>query len=126
MIAVMLMPMEITAPNIEYGLLAPVLLIFAGACVGVLAEAVAPREIRRVVQLVITFVSLAAALATTLLNWASGAQAVVVTRRPAYNVRNGACRCSTRNGLRVVSARLLHRDNRKCTARLESTGPRKL
>ena len=73
----MLMPMEITAPNIEYGLLAPVLLIFAGACVGVLAEAVAPREIRRVVQLVITFVSLAAALATTLLNWASGAQAVV-------------------------------------------------
>ena len=77
MIAVMLMPMEITAPNIEYGLLAPVLLIFAGACVGVLAEAVAPREIRRVVQLVITFVSLAAALATTLLNWASGAQAVV-------------------------------------------------
>src|SRR6185295_16429363 len=77
MIAVMLMPMEITAPNIEYGLLAPVLLIFAGACVGVLAEAVAPRESRRVVQLVITFVSLAAALATTLLNWASGAQAVV-------------------------------------------------
>ena len=77
MIAVMLMPTEITAPNIEYGLLAPVLLIFAGACVGVLAEAVAPREIRRVVQLVITFVSLAAALATTLLNWASGAQAVV-------------------------------------------------
>ena len=38
----MLMPMEITAPNIEYGLLAPVLLIFAGACVGVLVEAVAP------------------------------------------------------------------------------------
>ena len=51
--------MEITAPNIEYGLLAPVLVIFAAACLGVLAEAVAPREIRRVVQLVITFVSLA-------------------------------------------------------------------
>ena len=88
MIAVMLMPMEITAPNIEYGLLAPVLLIFAGACVGVLAEAVAPREIRRVVQLVITFVSLAAALAATLLNWASGAQAVVAVDSGHY----AACR----------------------------------
>jgi NADH-quinone oxidoreductase subunit N len=71
------LPMEITAPDIEYGLLAPVLLIFAGACLGVLAEAVAPREIRRVVQLVITFASLGTALVTTLLNWASGAQGAV-------------------------------------------------
>src|SRR6187549_689403 len=77
MITLTLPAMEISAPKIEYGLLAPVLLVFAGACLGVLAEALAPREIRRAVQLVITFVSLAAALATTLLNWASGAQAVV-------------------------------------------------
>ena len=49
-------PMEITAPTIEYGLLAPVLVIFAGACLGVLAEAVVPRELRRAVQIVITFV----------------------------------------------------------------------
>ena len=40
-------PLEITAPTIEYGLLAPVLLIFVGACLGVLAEALAPRERRR-------------------------------------------------------------------------------
>ena len=69
--------MEINAPTIEYGLLAPVLLIFAGACLGVLAEAVVPRELRRAVQLVITFVSLAMALATTVLNWASADPAVV-------------------------------------------------
>ena len=77
MIALVQVSLEITAPNIEYGLLAPVLLIFAGACLGVLAEALAPREIRRVVQLVIAFLSLALALVTTVLNWASGAQAVV-------------------------------------------------
>ncbi len=77
MIAMVKVSLEITAPNIEYGLLAPVLLIFGGACLGVLAEALAPREIRRVVQLVIAFLSLALALATTVLNWASGAQAVV-------------------------------------------------
>ena len=59
MITFALLPMEITAPNIEYGLLAPVLIIFAGACLGVLAEAVVPRELRRAVQLVVTFVSLA-------------------------------------------------------------------
>ena len=72
-----LLPMEINAPTMEYGLLAPVLVIFAGACLGVLAEAVVPRDLRRVVQLVITFVSLALALATTLLNWASADPAVV-------------------------------------------------
>ena len=31
--------LEITAPKLEYGLLLPFILIFAGACVGVLAEA---------------------------------------------------------------------------------------
>jgi NADH-quinone oxidoreductase subunit N len=77
MITVSLLPMEITAPNIEYGLLAPVLVIFVGACLGVLAEGAAPREIRRAVQLLITFVSLAAALVTTLMNWASADPAVV-------------------------------------------------
>ena len=77
MITFALPPMEIIAPNIEYGLLAPVLIIFAGGCLGVLAEAVAPRELRRAVQLVVTYASLALALATTLLNWASGDEAVV-------------------------------------------------
>ena len=77
MMSAALLPMEINAPSIEYGLLAPVLLIFAGACLGVLAEALVPRELRRLVQLVITFASLALALVTTVLNWASADQAVV-------------------------------------------------
>jgi NADH-quinone oxidoreductase subunit N len=72
-----LLPMEITAPTIEYGLLAPVLIVFAGACLGVLAEAVVRRELRRAVQLVVAFASLGLALATTLLNWASGDEATV-------------------------------------------------
>ena len=37
-------PVEITAPNLEYRLLLPVLLIFAGACVGVLVEAILSRS----------------------------------------------------------------------------------
>ncbi len=65
-------PLEITAPTIEYGLLAPVLVIFGGACLGVLVEALAPREQRRVIQLVLTFVSIVAALAATVSNWAAG------------------------------------------------------
>ena len=36
--------MEITAPQIEYGLLMPFILVFAGACLGVLVEAALPRR----------------------------------------------------------------------------------
>jgi NADH-quinone oxidoreductase subunit N len=85
MITLTLSPMEISAPNIEYGLLAPVLLVFAGACLGVLAEALVPREMRRVVQMVITPVTLGAALVMTLLNWASGPQAVVAVNSLALD-----------------------------------------
>jgi NADH-quinone oxidoreductase subunit N len=85
MITFAVLPMEITAPKIEYGLLAPVLVIFAAACLGVLAEALAPREIRRAVQLVIAFVSLALALVTTVLNWAAGDEAVVAVNSLALD-----------------------------------------
>jgi NADH-quinone oxidoreductase subunit N len=85
MITFSALPMEITAPKIEYGLLTPVLVIFAAACLGVLAEALAPREIRRVVQLVIAFVSLALALVTTVLNWAAGDEAVVAVNSLALD-----------------------------------------
>ena len=53
-------PVEITAPNLEYRLLLPVLLIFAGACIGVLVEAILSRSHRNTVQLVVTFASWAA------------------------------------------------------------------
>lgn len=58
-----------TAPTIEYGALAPILITFAAAVIGVLVEAFAPRELRRTIQLWLTFGALIAALATAALAW---------------------------------------------------------
>jgi NADH-quinone oxidoreductase subunit N len=71
-----MLAMEITAPKLEYGLLMPFILIFAGACLGVLAEAVVPRRLRFGAQLFITFVAIAAALILTLRNWLVGDVAI--------------------------------------------------
>src|SRR3712207_4750796 len=71
-----MLPFEITAPTIEYGLLTPVFVIFGAACLGVLAEALVPRGQRRTVQLFLTVVGIVAALEATLANWASGDEAV--------------------------------------------------
>ena len=49
------------APHIEYGQLAPMLLVFGAAVVGVLVEAFAPRDLRRRAHLVLTLGGLAAA-----------------------------------------------------------------
>ena len=38
--------LEIAAPTIEYRLLGPVLIVFVGACLGVLIEALVPRHLR--------------------------------------------------------------------------------
>ena len=67
-----MLPLEITAPIIEYGLLAPVLIIFAGACLGVLVEALVPRACAASVQLFSPCCRSLVALATTVLNWATG------------------------------------------------------
>jgi NADH-quinone oxidoreductase subunit N len=61
--------MEIVAPTLEYTLLGPLLLVFLGACLGVAVEAFVPRRGRRPVQLGLTFLTLAAALALTIRNW---------------------------------------------------------
>jgi len=57
------------SPHIAYGLLAPVLVILAAAIVGVLVEAVAPAAWRRQLQLLLTFGSLAIALAFAVGLW---------------------------------------------------------
>lgn len=49
-------------PVIDYALIAPILITFAAAVIGVLVEAFAPRRARRPIQLVLVFGSLAAAL----------------------------------------------------------------
>ena len=65
-------PLAITAPQINYGLLMPFLIVFAGACLGVLVEAALARPLRLPVQLVLTFLTLAAALVSTVWSWATG------------------------------------------------------
>ena len=56
----------IPAPSIEYGQLAPLLIVFGAAIAGVLVEAFSPREVRRAVQLVLALGSLAAAFILTI------------------------------------------------------------
>jgi proton-translocating NADH-quinone oxidoreductase chain N len=56
---------NIPAPSIEYGQLAPMLVVFGAAAVGVLVEAFVPRDLRRGVHLLLTFGSLAAAFIWT-------------------------------------------------------------
>ena len=55
----------IPAPHIEYAQLAPMLVVFGAAIVGVLVEAFVPRELRRSVHLLLAFGSLAAAFIWT-------------------------------------------------------------
>lgn len=72
----MIIGLEILPPTIEYGLLAPFILVFAAACVGVLLEAVVPRRLRFPVQSALTFLAVVVALVLTALNWAGGESAV--------------------------------------------------
>lgn len=58
--------MEFVKPEIEYVELLPLLLVLGGACVGVLFEAVLPREARRIPQIVLSLSVLVAALVATI------------------------------------------------------------
>ena len=58
-------PGAIAAPSIEYSQLAPMLVVFGAAVVGVLVEAFAPRDLRRPLHLVVTFGALVAAFVWT-------------------------------------------------------------
>lgn len=55
-------------PSFEYGLLAPMLIVFVGAIIGVLVEAFAPRGTRRATQVVLSLLTLVAAF-VALLVW---------------------------------------------------------
>ncbi|MGH3287131.1 MAG: NADH-quinone oxidoreductase subunit NuoN, partial [Streptosporangiaceae bacterium] len=61
----------IGAPSIEYGELAPMLVVFGAAIAGVLVEAFAPRRVRRATQLALALGSLAAAFILTIVVAAS-------------------------------------------------------
>jgi NADH-quinone oxidoreductase subunit N len=55
------------APDLDYAALAPLLVVFAAACVGVLVEAFGPREDRQPVQLAVSLVGTLGALVATVL-----------------------------------------------------------
>ena len=57
----------ITAPSISYHLLAPVLVVFGAALIGVLVEAFAPRRVRHGVQVGVALVGLVAAFVAVVL-----------------------------------------------------------
>jgi len=61
----------IPAPHFEWGQLAPMLVVFGAAVVGVLVEAFTPRARRRAVHLVLTLGSLAAAFVLTIVTASS-------------------------------------------------------
>jgi NADH-quinone oxidoreductase subunit N len=58
--------MTFTQPHLEYAQLLPLLIVFGGACVGVLLEAFVPRGARRLPQLSLTLATIAAAFVATI------------------------------------------------------------
>ncbi|GLZ50894.1 NADH-quinone oxidoreductase subunit NuoN [Actinomycetospora sp. NBRC 106378] len=66
------------ALGVDYGALAPLLIVLGGACVSVLLEAVLPRVRRRSVQLVFSLAVVVVALAAVIIRATSGAGDVVV------------------------------------------------
>ncbi|MGD9986453.1 NADH-quinone oxidoreductase subunit NuoN [Pseudonocardia sp.] len=77
----------ITAPQIAYGAIAPVLIVLGGACIAVLVEAFLPRHQRWPVQVALSLVVLAAA-GVTLGVYAGGSPAGVTTLGDALSVDN--------------------------------------
>lgn len=59
--------MPFVKPELEYVELLPLLIVLGGACLGVLLEAALPRGVRRVPQVVLTFLVLTSALVATVL-----------------------------------------------------------
>src|SRR5262245_42578757 len=63
---------DITLPALDYMAMAPMLILFGAACLGVLVEAFAARRSRYPVQFVVAFVALVAALIFVIRVWQSG------------------------------------------------------
>ena len=59
MSSILLPALEMAAPTLEWRALAPVLLVFAAACLGILLDAVLPRAYRFLAQMTLVFASVA-------------------------------------------------------------------
>jgi NADH-quinone oxidoreductase subunit N len=69
--------MQISAPDLEYGMLLPLLVVFGAGCLGVGVEALAPKAMRNGLQLLLSVLGIGLALVVTIINWAAGAEAIV-------------------------------------------------
>jgi NADH-quinone oxidoreductase subunit N len=78
----------IGAPSIEYGQLAPMLVVFGAAVAGVLVEAFAPRSSRRAAHLVLTLGSLLAAFILTIV--VAARHSLYVAGSPGHVAAQGA------------------------------------
>src|SRR4051794_8933693 len=58
---------DLKLPEIDYGALAPMLILFTAACIGILLEAILPRNRRNAVQLGLALVAVVAALVALIL-----------------------------------------------------------
>ncbi|WP_147141998.1 NADH-quinone oxidoreductase subunit NuoN [Stackebrandtia albiflava] len=74
--------LDISFPEVDYLALAPLLIVFGAACVGILLEAFLPRTRRYSAQLVLSVVGLVAALVTIVMN--------VGEDRPAFAMSDGS------------------------------------
>ena len=68
-----LMPaLEMAAPTLEWRALAPLLLVFAAACLGILLEALLPRHLRFVAQITLVIATVVVSLTYLTINWRGG------------------------------------------------------
>ncbi|MFN8125400.1 MAG: NADH-quinone oxidoreductase subunit NuoN [Candidatus Nanopelagicales bacterium] len=74
---------EVVFPDIQWSLIAPVVIVLGAAAIGVLVEAFAPRESRRSIQIALTFAALIASFATVVI--AAGAFQLVVAGSAAVD-----------------------------------------
>jgi NADH-quinone oxidoreductase subunit N len=70
-------PGPIQAPSLEYGALAPMLIVFGVAAVGVLVEAFVKRPLRPVIQIVLALAGLLGALVAVIVYAAKGTKGIV-------------------------------------------------
>ncbi|MDR2929924.1 MAG: NADH-quinone oxidoreductase subunit NuoN [Propionibacteriaceae bacterium] len=66
-----MMPMEFTAPTLDYLLLLPFLIVLGAACLGILLEAFLPRRVRFVAQAGLSILGLLAGLVALIWRWGS-------------------------------------------------------
>ncbi|SDI68348.1 NADH-quinone oxidoreductase subunit NuoN [Nonomuraea jiangxiensis] len=76
----------IPAPTIEYGTLAPLLVVFGAAIIGVLVEAFAPRYLRKAIHVPLTLLSLFGAFALVLVQVLRGQVATTASAMGAVAV----------------------------------------